>query len=54
MLVSFVLGALMIVCTPAVWRYDWMAVDLEPTSARADAIVVKRSDHSVERIEWRT
>ena len=27
---------------------------IEPTSARADAVVVKRSDHSVERIEWRT
>lgn len=33
MVVSFVLGALMIVFTPAVWRYDWLAVMPEGLAA---------------------
>ena len=38
----------------AVINHPNLVEHIEPTSARADAIVVKRSDHSVERIEWRT
>ena len=26
---------------------------IEPTAARADAVVVKRADHTLDRVEWR-
>ena len=26
---------------------------IEPTAARADAVVVKRVDHTLDRVEWR-